>query len=66
MKSRSYLLDEKYWLNSKYIIIKQDYKLNIEFFRSFRVLHLVGKQDHKIELFKNWRIYDIFHILFLK
>ena len=52
VKPRSYAPGDKLWLNSKYIKTKQNQKLEAKFFRSFRVLHLVGKQDYKLELFR--------------
>lgn len=66
IKSRSYVLSEKVWLNSKYTKIKQNRKLKTKFFGLFWILYLVGKQAYKIALPKKWTIYDIFHILLLK
>ncbi len=43
VKSRSYALDKKFWLNSKYIKTKKNRKLKSKFFRPFQVLHIVGK-----------------------
>lgn len=40
------------WLNSKYIKIKQNCKLETKFFRFFWILHLVEKQIYKLELSK--------------
>ena len=45
VKLRSYALDEKVWLNSKYIKTKQNQKLEAKFFGPFRVLHPIGKQE---------------------
>ncbi len=50
VKSRSYAPGEKIWLNSKYIKIKRNKKLESKFFRPFRVLHAVKKQVYKLEL----------------
>ena len=49
-KPRSYALGEKVWLNSKYIKTKRNWKLEAEFFGSFRVLHPRGSQAYKLEL----------------
>lgn len=66
MKSRSYVPGNKIWFNSKYIKTKQLQKLKAKFFRSFRVLYLVGKQAYKLKLSKKWRIYDVFYVLLLE
>ena len=52
VKPRSYAPSDKVWLNSKYIKIKCNWKLESKFFRSFRVLHLIGKQAYKLKLSK--------------
>ncbi len=43
VQSRSYAPGEKIWLNSKYIKMKRNKKLESKFFGPFRVLHAVGK-----------------------
>ncbi len=65
-KPRSYVLDERVWLNSKYIKTKQNHKLGTKSFRPFRVLHPIGKQAYKLELPKNWKIHDVFHVSLLE
>ncbi len=50
VKSRSYALGKKVWLNSKYIKTKRNNKLENKFFGSVQVLHIVGKQVYKLEL----------------
>ena len=50
VKPRSYAPSDKIWLNSKYIKTKQDRKLEVKFFKPFRVLHPVRKQAYKLEL----------------
>ncbi len=50
VKSCSYALGEKVWLNRKYIKTKRNKKLESKFFRPFQVLHIVGKQAYKLEL----------------
>ena len=42
-KPRSYVPEDKVWLNSKYIKTKQNRKLEFKFFGPFRVLYPVGK-----------------------
>ena len=49
-KPRSYAPGKKVWLNSKYIKIKSNRKLEAKFFRPFQVLHPVGSQAYKLEL----------------
>ncbi len=65
-KPRSYVPDDKVWLNSKYIKTKRNRKLEAKFFGPFRVLHPVGKQTYKIELPKKWRIHDVVHMSLLE
>ena len=52
VKPRSYTLGDKVWLNSKYIKIKHNRKLEVKFFGLFRVLHPVGKQVYKLEILR--------------
>ena len=65
-KFRSNVPSKKFWLNSKYIKNKCNRKLEIKFFGSFRVLHSVDSQAYKLELPKQWRIYNVFHISLLE
>ena len=51
IKSCSYALGKKVWLNSKYIKKKRNKKLEMKFFGFFRVLHAVKKHIYKLELF---------------
>ncbi len=62
VKLRSYTPGDKVWLNRKYIKTKQNWKLKAKYFGTFYVLHPVGKQAYKIELPRNWRICDVFHV----
>ena len=66
VKPRSYVPNDKVWLNSKYIKTKQNRKLKAKFFGLFQVFHLVGKQAYKLELPRKWRIYDVFYISLLE
>lgn len=50
IKPKSYTPSNKVWLNTKYIKTKQNRKLEVKFFKFFKVLHLVKKQVYKIEL----------------
>ena len=50
IKNRSYVPGKKVWLNSKYIKIKINKKLERKFFRYFRVFYVVEKQAYKLEL----------------
>ena len=40
--------------------------MEAKFFGLFRVLYLIEKQAYKLELLKNWRIHDIFHVSLLE
>ena len=66
VKSQSYAPSKKVWLNNKFIKTKRNRKLEAKFFEPFRVLHPVGKQAYKLELPRNWRIYDVFYVLLLE
>ena len=43
VKPKNYTSKDKIWLNSKYIKIKQNRKLEAKFFGPFQKLHLVNK-----------------------
>ncbi len=66
VKSRSYALGKKVWLNSKYIKTKRNKKLENKFFRAFQVVHIVEKQAYKLELSIKWKIHNIFHVSLLE
>ena len=66
VKNRSYAPGKKVWLNSKYITMKRNKKLENIFFGPFQILHIVGKQVYKLELFTKWKIYNIFYVLLLE
>ena len=51
-KPKSYAHNDKIWLNSKYIKIKQNWKLKSKFFRLFWVLYLLKKEVYKLKLLK--------------
>ena len=66
VKPQSYAPGNKVWLNSKYIKTKRNQKLEAKFFGLFRVLYPVGKQVYKLELLKNRKIHDVFHVSLLE
>ena len=66
VKSRSYVLSDKVWLNSKYIKTKRNRMLEAKFFGPFQMLYSIRKQAYKLELPSKWRIHDIFHVSLLK
>ncbi len=66
VKSLSYALGEKVWLNSKYIKTKMNKNLANKFFRPFQVLHAVRKHAYKLKLSTKWKILDVFHVSLLE
>ena len=52
VKPRNYAFENKIWLYSKYIKIKQNWKLKTKFSKAFWVLYLIKKQAYKLELSK--------------
>ena len=62
---QSYAPSNKVWLNSKYIKIKRNCKLEAKFFGPFQFYHPVRKQAYKLELLREWKIHDVFHLLLL-
>ena len=66
VKPRGYAPSDKVWLNSKYIKTKCNQKLEAKFFGPFRVLHPVEKQAYKLELPKEWKMHNVFHVSLLK
>ena len=53
-------------LNEKNIRIKRNRKLKWKQFESFKIFEKIENQTYKLNLFKQWRIHDIFHVLLLK
>ena len=66
VKPKSYTPGNKVWLNSKYIKLKQNRKLEAKFFGPFQVLYPMGKQVYKFKLLKKWRLHNVFHLSLLK
>ena len=66
IKPKSYASGEKAWLNRKYIRAKQNQNLEAKFSELFRVFYPIGKQVYKLELSKNWKIHDVFHMSLLE
>ena len=65
-KPRSYVPNDKVWLNSKYIKIKHNRKLETKSFGPFRGLHPIRKQAYKLELSRKKKIHNVFHVLLLE
>ena len=66
VKPKSYIPNNKIWLNSQYIKTKSNRKLEAKFFGPFWVLHLIGKESYKLELPKKWKIRDVFRMSLLE
>ena len=66
VKLWSYALREKIWLNSKYIKIKQNQKLETKFFGPFQILYPIRKQAYKLDLSIKWKIHNVFYVLLLE
>ena len=66
VKPWSYVSGDKIWFNSKSIKTKQNRKLEVKFFRPFRVFHLVEKQAYKLKLSEKSRIYNVVHVSLLE
>ena len=50
VKPKNYASDDKFWLNSKYLKIKWNRKLEAKFFGLYWVLYPIKKQAYKLEL----------------
>ncbi len=46
--------------------MKRNKKLKNTFFRPFRVLHIIGKQAYKLELFTKCKIHHLFYVSLLE
>ena len=51
VKSYSYALSKKVWLNSKYVKTKYYQKLDNKFFSLFYIIYIIKKQVYKQKLF---------------
>ena len=52
VKPKSYVPNDKIWLNSKYIKTKPNWNLEVKFFEPFQVFYPVEKQAYKLKLFR--------------
>ena len=53
-------------VNVKNIRIKRNKKLKWKFFESFKILNTIKNQTYRIDIFKRWRIHNVFHISLLE
>ena len=65
-KSMSYNVENYVNLNGKNIKIKRNKKLKWKFFESFQILETIENQAYRLDLFKRWRIHDVFHVSLLE
>ena len=49
-------------VNVKNIRIKRNKKLKWKFFELFKVLNTMRNQTYRIDIFKRWRIHNVFHV----
>ena len=65
-KSISYKIENYVNLNDKNIRIKRNKKLKWKFFESFEIFECIENQTYRLDLFKRWRIHNVFHVSLLK
>ena len=53
-------------VNEKNIRIKRNKKLEWKFFESFKMLDTIENQTYRLDIFKRWRIHDVFHVSLLE
>ncbi len=66
VKSCSYVLRKKVWLNSKYIKIKKNKKHKHKVFGPFRVLYAIKKQAYKLELPTKRKKHNVLYVSLLE
>ena len=65
-KFMSYKIENYVNLNDKNIKIKRNKILKWKFFESFKIFECIENQIYRLNLFKRWRIHNVFHVFFLK
>ena len=65
-KFMSYKIENYVNLNDKNIKIKRNKKLKWKFFESFKIFEYIENQIYRLNLFKRWRIHNVFHVFFWK
>ena len=53
-------------VNDKNIRTKRNRKLKWKFFESFKIFETIKNQTYRLEIFKRWRIHDVFHVSLLE
>ena len=66
VKKRSYRPGKSFLLSAKHIKTKQNPKLEHNYFGPFQIVETVGNQAYRLKLLAKWRIYLVFHVLFLE
>ena len=66
IKLMNFDVDSYVNVNVKNIRIKRNKKLKWKFFESFKILNTIKNQTYRINIFKRWRIHNVFHVSLLE
>ena len=63
---KQYIIETYVMFNDKNINIKRNKKLKWKHFESFKVMKTIDDQIYRLNIFKHWRIHNVFHVSLLK
>ena len=66
IKKANFKIENYVNVNDKNIRIKRNKKLEWKFFESFKIFDTIENQVYRINIFKRWRIHNVFHVSLLK